>query len=1303
MKWFQAHLRVMSRLFELGVFDEVNASYRRMCCSDSAEDQAHFLELVLNKEIREHCHHLFYTQPNYKQCDRRSFNVVLQFHYDVVAGLTLFKVVAPFAKSNFVKANVSTTFPVSFYKALFEPSGKIKDDVLMAAFNNKSYVRSPHQFVVEFLVYRRNSYLFDSDCTIKTLKHDIRYDPFLFAENARYSVASYYISEEEKAAKFENAQGYCIEEPTDSQKINYFQIDSRFDYGFGLLKVIDLLGMNLLLVAQRRHYLFKCLRNDDVRSNFKALIKVSCEEIVCLHNNAVSACSAYEKAHQSLLSNQISEHEVNAAVSSYVARTDALYQYLRYFCHALYTLKPFSEGTNNRYSWQVSFYYFNIYTYFADLTESHEYLLKKIVNLLGSKDVVEDFKELLLADQKQLNDMVKTIPHNIYKACAHYAPFNNQEQIHPRVVDFEEVVNSVLSYSHNLNDTTICLPSPIKELSTYALEDSGKVDWPELKDIAMLMPTIKERLGMTNNQLIHLRFAKSVLRTCGPMEFNRKLNVYLDMFSFASLLVEAFNYTYLTAIFNAVARTESEKSQPIIETELEFDLTDSNIKWVECVFPHYQMLLQDEVFREFIETHQDCFKHLTLILDLQGQSNLLYADGYMTSLLHITDTYDEELAQSLSKKRRVNNEAPLNKAEQLLLNKTCINLIQGCHKLCTLGKELLTRKMDLFEGCEGFLGKFIANKAQVFSYILTLCSTPIYAFSNYIIQGLVNVPAELMPNADLAPGDYLVNEANQKFYKDLYETLMVVLANDVNEYARIIVPYAKLTTKEDLAKSLSSITLIEPRLFYQGHYNSVMLAYGRFLDDKYDQAMNQQISKNTFFANSALYLLISKNFECLPSLLIAIKNMLINHVCRIDRVKHVKEFSEYYNVVYNIVHRLNTLSVNNEAKLNMLRSLAYQDNVVLSESFEYKSYLSELTYAFSLLANLCKQYSDKDSDLESVYNNGEIENFLALYTDLLKDSNKVLMQINGKYFNEIFMKENVVCPYFINKKYHIVNDEYIDNYLSKVYRGLFTVQSGLVEYLFGKEVYYHTDLKDFVYSLDAPAMRFTYMGNREQLTKVTCKMADLVKEKLHLMSDSELNKLLNIDSKLISTQIVDSSTSNAATKPQAATVAKSKASTVKAKAKATTTKSKAAKAIATSATEPCADEATNATDATDVKPKKKATRAKKATTADATASVAASIKASPEVVVEAKADGAAKSTTKANAEAKAKANSTTKATATKSRAKKVATATSTEANADAATEATKATGAKPKQKASTARTNSKASSSTRAKKSTDNS
>ena len=283
--------------------------------------------------------------------------------------------------------------------------------------------------------------------------------------------------------------------------------------------------------------------------------------------------------------------------------------------------------------------------------------------------------------------MVKTLPQSLYKTCAHFAPFNNEEQIHPRVVDFEEVVNSVLSYRNRLNETTICLPSPIHELSPFALEDNGIVDSQEFNDIAFLLQMNNDHYEITIHQLRKLCFVKSVIRTCDSIEFNRKLNVYLDMFSFASLLVEAFNHTYLMAIFNAKASEED---------ELEFDLTYSDIKWVECVFPYYQMLLQDEIFGEFLVTHKDCFKELALILDLQGQSNLLYSDSYMSTLLHITDTYDEELAQSLSKKLNTKQELTLTKAEQLILNKTCISLIQGCQKILCLGKELLTRKMDFF-------------------------------------------------------------------------------------------------------------------------------------------------------------------------------------------------------------------------------------------------------------------------------------------------------------------------------------------------------------------------------------------------------------------------------------------------------------------------------------------------------------------------------------------------------------------------------------------------------------------------------
>ena len=1123
MKWFQAHFRVMSRLFELGLFDEVNACYRRLSISDSEEDQAHFIELVLNNEIEEYRDFCLVFLTSYK-VDCYSNHGLLLYYYNAKAILTLYQVITASLKDPFITVDAATTMYEDFYTELFEPSGKIKDDVLIAAFNNEVFRGHPGEFLHVFLDSLPSLYYFDNDFQIQHIKKYCFYGsisrPTISSQAiSEFDLSNFKFSEEAKADKFENAQGYCIEEPTDSQKINYFQIDSRLDYGFGLLKLIDLLGMNLLLVAQRRQYLFKCLRNDDLRSNFEALEQVKSEDIVLLHNNAVSACSAYEKALKSLFSNQMSDHEVNVAVNAYIGRYEALYHYLRYFYELLGTLNPLTLGTNKFASWRVNFYFFDIHKYFVDLSETYDSLLKKIVEFLGSEDVVESFKKSLSSDQWKLNHMVKTLPQSLYKTCAHFAPFNNEEQIHPRVVDFEEVVNSVLSYRNRLNETTICLPSPIHELSPFALEDNGIVDSQEFNDIAFLLQMNNDHYEITIHQLRKLCFVKSVIRTCDSIEFNRKLNVYLDMFSFASLLVEAFNHTYLMAIFNAKASEED---------ELEFDLTYSDIKWVECVFPYYQMLLQDEIFGEFLVTHKDCFKELALILDLQGQSNLLYSDSYMSTLLHITDTYDEELAQSLSKKLNTKQELTLTKAEQLILNKTCISLIQGCQKILCLGKELLTRKMDFFEGFDGIIGSRILEKAKELHSILTLCSTPIHVFSHYIVQSLDNVPADLMPNADLAPEDYQVNEVNQKFYKDLYESFMVVLANDVNEYARSIVPYAKLASKEEFAQALSSITLIEPSLFHQEHYSSVMLAYSRFSKDKHDQAMNKQICKNTFFANSALYLLLCSNFNCVNWLMATMVKLFVNHLWQIKRVKQVTEFIDYYNAVYNVVSKLKGIVKNHDAKLDNLKNLAYQDNVVLSESFEYKSYLSEVVYSLSLLSHLCKQYVDIEPALESVNRNGEIENFLALYTDLLEEPHKVLMQINGKYLHDIFMKESTIYPYLINEQYHTVNNEYTKNFAYYLYGVRYYALEPLVGQLFGEDINVclssaDRDLACYVH------LKWENISSRGKLTKVTCKMVELVKEKLHLMSDSEINKLLNIDSKLISTQIVDSSASNAAT------------------------------------------------------------------------------------------------------------------------------------------------------------------------------
>ena len=56
-----------------------------------------------------------------------------------------------------------------------------------------------------------------------------------------------------------------------AKEVNYFHVDSKLDSGFGLLRIFDLLGMHLLLVAQRPDVLVLTLvEKDNLISNSEA-------------------------------------------------------------------------------------------------------------------------------------------------------------------------------------------------------------------------------------------------------------------------------------------------------------------------------------------------------------------------------------------------------------------------------------------------------------------------------------------------------------------------------------------------------------------------------------------------------------------------------------------------------------------------------------------------------------------------------------------------------------------------------------------------------------------------------------------------------------------------------------------------------------------------------------------------------------------------------------------------------------------------------------------------------------------------
>ena len=1269
MKWYQAHLRVMSHLFELGLFDEVNTSYRNYCLENTKDAYEQLLGLVINEDIKLYCEAL-----SAKKLAKNVLTTsnILSYYFKATACFAMVKALQKVSKANFNDVDPAEEMPEKYYQVLFEPNGELKNDVLMQAVKAQTFSSSPTEFVSALLKFDIIPYINGSHFHLLALSND---DIFvsIFDKNERNVISKNEIGLLKVAEAKQKTPRVLAGEAATAKKVNYFHIDSKLDSGFGMLRVFDLLGMHLLLVAQRRKYLFDCYHKDDLRSNYKALEHVKSDDIVRLHNKAVVACGVFEEAQKGLINIHGVFNDFNAIVKAYVGRNDALYQYLCYFCDLFEDLAPNNSCTNEDSSWAVSFYYYNFYQPFKQFSQLQAKLLNQVNDLLAiDVSLLNGRTELLSFDQEIMNNLIDLLKTSMYDLCAHFAPsFKNAQLSHPRVVNFQDIVNSCLSYGHSLNKAAPTLPYPIKVNSPYNQDDDGDPSWIESDN---------------NIDYIYKKLAYEVINDPKPIEFSRKLNVYLDMFSFMSIMVELYNNLYFKTMCSASKEFSSDTN-----VRYAFDLANCGIDWVKAVFPSYEKLLKDEDFSQLIEAHKACFDKLVLILDLQGETHLLYEDGYTSNLLRKTNNYDQEFADSLESGNATSYKTNLSKAEQLLLNKTCIGYLQECHKLCQISKDLANKQSDLDNFLNEQTGNFIALKTHFFSKIYNLYLLPIRALSQNLMLNLDNVPEDLKQSvgfvSDNDPTNKVSNirslfnsapnETINSFYKCVYETVLAMLAKDINSTFNAIIPYSYLDTKQDFTQSLPSFTLLtdEGCTFKDANY-IIMVASKRLLQSyDYDEAIQKQISQNTLFVNSALCLMLLPFSACTQYIMIALVKNFVNQVLAFTRIKQVDEYEEYFNIVYSLVHKVAKFWSNSQAKLQNLYSLAEQNNAMLCEQFEYKEYLTEITDMLSISQNLCSKYMSSNKGLKTFNSAYNLAAWLSLYQDLLENAPKVLQCIDVRYFKNLGASISSVLPYFNKQDYISVSDSFLANAMEATGERLTQPELSVVKHFFGEDIASIVEEEELEFYEDNDDdylifSRFFGGGPREKgLTKTNMRLIDLVMEKMHLLDDVELHQLLNLESQKIATQIVDSSTS--------ASKGKAKAKTTTAKSKATTTKSKAAAAtkrkVQKAATKDTADadviiEPLDAIEA-EAKPKTKTTRSK-AKKAEATAE------------------------SESEAESKPKAKSATKATATKSRAKKVAAVDSTETKADEDAEA------KPKKKAATARTTSKASASTRAKKST---
>ena len=1267
MKWCHAQLRVMLRLFELGLFDEVNTCYRKYCIEGTKSDFESFKSLVLeDNDIKLYCDEF---KPQNISKKKRDYSDIVAYYYKATACFTMVKAIPKISESKLNKIKAYEDMPVRSYNVLFEQNGDIKDDVLIKAFKKQDFPCSPKVFVSTLLSFNQNLHPFGLDLVLPSWTEFgvLNKNKILTSQAAQDTISSTKplgFSEIESSKKI---QAETDKEAPTSKEVNYFNIDSKLDSGLQVLKIIDLLGMHLLLVAQRRQYMFERYSCDDLRSDYKALEKVNSDDVVRLHNNALDACLAFEENFKGLHINASYFNDCNMLVKDYVGRIDALYQYIGYFVQLFYALEPHYHCTNKRNSWEVEYYYFNLYEPFKHLSDLQSKILI-VVNSFLSADVnlVKCLTDYYSYEQEIVNGMLGSIPQSVFDICANFAPsFDDVNLSNPSVVDFKAIVNSVMSYYQSLNHAFPTLPYPINKGSKYDVEDCGEIIW------------LKRRYRDSHNKIyaVNEKLAYEVINDPKPIVFSRKLNVYFDMFCVISELVELYNNYYLSCIYIANG------IKPGSKLSFAFDLSYYGEDLVKTLYPAYELLLKDETFIKLIECHQACFEHLVLILDLQGDINLIYEDNYMSNLLRKTNNYDQELADSLTRNipaRDGSDSSNLSKAEQLLLNKTCISYLQDCQKIVQLNKEFVEKTTELDKFLNEKLENFVFSKNKLFSQFQNICLNPIIAFSQYIISNLDNVPEDLKLNLAGASSNVRLNnedsiELNQSFYKCMYETLLAFFAKNMNQYIRVAVPYSKLATKEDFAKSLSSVGIPFNYKFEFSNSNYlVLVAYKRLLQNyNYDQFISKHICYNTLFINGALIWIINIYSYSLNCTILPIAKYFVRLVLSFTRINQVKEYQHYLNIIYNLLQKLTKLFSTKLAKIKNLIELVGQGNVVLCECFEYKSYLGEIVDVFSLYEGLWRKFKSTYTEINSIYDACQISDFRSLYKDLLEDAPRVLQCIDVNFFKNMGTKSHTAMPYFNAQNYVSINKDYVCMAISSGEERLSIPQLSVVEHFFGQEISAMIKAEDDRYYGVKNVSVYLWSRHRPRekgITKTNIRFINLVSENMRIMDDEELHQLLNLDNQKISTQIVDSSAPAAASKP---------------KAKAVTTKGKAVKAADNA-------EVADTAKVTQTKSTKKATRAKKTSKAEETSSATNCAKVVSPKVDEVKAD------------AKAKAKATIKATATKSRAKKVATATSTEANADA-TEATMATDVKPKQKASTARTNSKASSSTRAKKSTANS
>ena len=548
----------------------------------------------------------------------------------------------------------------------------------------------------------------------------------------------------------------------DDLPFSYFQPSNDSDFGFNLLKNIDLFGLHLILVAQRRKYYFISSNYSEFRSNFQALDSLSCDAIVHLHNNATVACDKYQQAYTAANTDANWENRINL-YKAYIKRNAALMEYADYYQELFANLMVYQKQISEYKFWIDASQYFNYNDIYNTLlavytdTTSDDVLL-----LLFGRELNKSIQALKGLDTQTIKKINSLAPMTVYSAGAFFSStFDSVADTHPMKVNFEPMVNTVLSYYKNIDYSPMALPVPIEDAP---FKDSD--DFVAYLQFAKDNPYVSDE----DNQL--------ALIIEKDMKIDKHQSDYLMIFAYTCMIMD-FIHRY---VLDLLYLDTYSKGNPCLFNWFTFNDDD-----FEAIYPQYQQILDSQLITDLHSSHNKLMEQIILFQDLIGASDELYTDKYFALMLKLTGNYDEELASAIANGNYAPSDHTISAKDQILIDKVCTNFLKEIKVFMTHVRAFYDHPFPVLNELLNKVPESCKQRFRVKGLFTNTLALAIDNLSRILVSEFKTVPSDLSNLKDEHEISSL--ELKNKYYASVHDVLTNVYNRKLNKVIACYLPH----------------------------------------------------------------------------------------------------------------------------------------------------------------------------------------------------------------------------------------------------------------------------------------------------------------------------------------------------------------------------------------------------------------------------------------------------------------------------------------------------------------------------------